>query len=150
MKTKMMLMTLATLVSAQSFGAQLACWNLYAKKGAKPTVTADIVRDDELQNLKINFDDNFSFDTTGMSTSAVASEVTAKASPYLGLNQFVFSSGVRLILPKNLSNDSLASTSIKAGNGDTARQNGVLDVAGGLFPTKGSGDIYTRMHCVSK
>lgn len=152
MKTKIVLVTLLTVVASQSFAAKLACWDLYAKRGDKPTFTADIVRDDELKNFSITPNKQYwSFVTTDLKTSAQGSEVTAKTSPYKGLQEFEVADGIRLLLPTNLSSDSLANTEIKAGNGNTSRQNGVLDISPSRFPgVVMGGHGYLRMHCVSK
>ena len=118
MKTKIVLVTLLTVVASQSFAAKLACWDLYAKRGDKPTFSADIVRDDELKNFSITPNKQYwSFVTTDLNSSAQGSEVTAKTSPYKGLQEFEVADGIRLLLPTNLSSDSLANTEIKAGNG---------------------------------
>ncbi|QDK37102.1 hypothetical protein [Bdellovibrio sp. NC01] len=152
MKTKIALMTLLTVVASQSFAAKLACWDLYAKRGDKPTFTADIVRDDELKSFTIQPNQQYwSFVTTDLNKSAQGSEITAKTSPYKGLQEFEVADGIRLILPTNLNSDVLANTEIKAGNGNTSRQNGVLDISPSRFPgVVMGGHGYLRMHCVSK
>jgi len=100
--------------------------------------------------VTLNIDADHSFDTKGMKDSAVATPVSAKTSPYLGQNQFILGDGIRLILPPNLSPETLPTTSFKGGSGNTDRQNGVLDVVGSRYSNEQCGDGYTRMHCVSK
>lgn len=154
MKTKMMasVIALMTLASAQSFASgKLACWDLYSKKGSKPVLSATILRDDELTDIVINQDGQLStFDTKGLQKSAKGSEITTNRSPYKGAQEFSLADGIRLILPANLSSESLASTTFKAGNTNDSRQNGVIDVVGSRYSSIQGGDGYTRMHCISR
>ncbi|HEX7673680.1 MAG TPA: hypothetical protein VF412_05890 [Bdellovibrio sp.] len=154
MKTRMIasVIGLMTLVGTQSFASgKIACWSLYSKKGSKPILSATIVRDDELADIVINQEGQPStFDTNGLQTSAKGSEITTNRSPYKGAQEFTLANGIRLILPTNLSSESLANTTFKAGNTNDSRQNGVLDVAGPRYSSVQGGDGYTRMHCISR
>lgn len=145
---------LSTTISTESFAATLSCWNLFSKRGAKPTLTATIVRDDELEDIVINQEEDGSeFSTSGLTTSAVGKEITTARSPYQGNQELILSKYIRLILPTDLSSANLAKTSFSAGQLSrnlASRQNGVLDVAGAAYSVSQGGNGYTRMHCISR
>ena len=48
---------LFTILFSSMAGAesQIACWNMHAKKGARPTIKADIGKDNNLENIQIDF-----------------------------------------------------------------------------------------------
>lgn len=152
---KIIIVTITTVLSVSALAEnQLTCWNLYSKKGAKPFLTATIVRDDVLDNIKLNQDPNgLVFDTKGLNSSASGSEIRSSRSPYDGQQEFILADGIRLILPTNLDPEAMADASFKGGNlppNLAARQNGVLDVVGSRYSPSQGGNGYTRMHCVSQ
>lgn len=152
--TKFSLVTLALLLAgSSSFASELACWSLFAKRGDRPNLTAEVVGDNKLENIQILNDTVFGeFDQSDMKSAAAGVLITNNRSFYKGLQEFVLAEGIRVILPPELTPDGLT-TSIRAGGLQEdlmARQNGVIDVAGDRLVNTSGGHVYVRMHCVLK
>lgn len=159
-KTSVLFATALALFALDSSAARLACWDLYSKKGSRPLVTAEIVANDQLTNIKIGTIQTAFGEVVleNPATEAAGKLITTKRSPYFGGQEFDVTGesiglifGVRLILPADLSPEALKETVFEAGNLPpklAARQNGVLDLAGSF--TRSGGSTYNRMHCTSK
>lgn len=169
---KLFCLTLLFIVTAVQAESTLSCWNVYGPKVSPHVMSATIESDNILTNIVFNFsDDSLSpyFISTSTQTSSLSnptleqrpSEISTSRSPYKGHNEYVFVIGkssyrtanfskdveysARIILPKDLSNENLKKTILKAGE----RSNGIVQ----LDPVYGSGQSgqsYLRMFCTSK
>jgi hypothetical protein len=141
---------LAALFSIQVSASELSCWNLYARKGDRPVLTAQVLSNHELNDVKLNVE----FNTKDMENSAVGEKISTKRSPYFGAQEFLFAdSEIRLILPTSLNPAAMTKAVLPGGNlpnNLASRQNGVLDVVGDRYSSEQGGNGYTRMHCVVK
>lgn len=122
----------------------LKCWNTYSKRGAVPTIVADVVSDQELNNFAVNTKpDDF---TSHLKTpeGAVRGElIISNRSPYKNNREFDLA-GARLILPAQLDNANLLRAQ-EGVNGFSPGENGVVI---GSFHGDGAGSHFSvRLRC---
>lgn len=133
--------------SARIANYDLACWNLKSSYGSHPQMIFTATSDSKVTNIKFNRDRFTEYLPAKVNGVFVGKLNDSNHSPYKGTLDYLMP-GMRLILPANLDPKSLETIVIN----DTPRQNAVLTISPEVYDPQGhaSGDIYIRLHCVSK
>lgn len=143
-------LTLAVLLIAnQSMAASLACWNTYGKDKT-PYMTATVSGESTLENLKFNNLPDYAAEQN-MKGPVEGTEIVSNHSPYVGNVSYTLTNGAVLILPGDLSNESLsgaASSSFSKFDGEGSRVNAVI-IGYNTEDGEGGGHYSVRLHCTS-
>lgn len=148
MKTLILATIILGSLSAQAL--EIACWDIYSKKGSRPYIAATVVENNGLADVRLNkrTDDGFDSNLAIPNEPVLqANAITSNRSPYKGNNEYYFENA-RLILPADLSPEALKAK-IAVGIGMGAKENGVL--IGNMADGDGAGSHYSvRLRCFSK
>lgn len=125
----------------------LKCWNAYFLNARAPYMSAVIVEDNVLSNIRFHYKNNDGKFPTAPAGQIEGQLITSNRSPYKGMNDFIITTELhgpdRLILPTDLSNENLQLVSQSHRN----RENGVVI---GTFDGDGSGSHFSvRLVCTS-
>lgn len=137
------LIALVLFAGSTSFAGQLNCWKTNFRDVKKPYMTAEIVADNKLKNIRFLYKNTEEKD---IARTVVGKKIVTKHSPYLGNVRYDI--GSDLILPGDLSNAALIRAEEK-GIGYGKGENGVII---GSFSSggDGAGNHYsTRLSCRS-
>ncbi len=137
-------LSLATL-SSSAQAETLKCWNTFSPRGSAPALVANIVADDELNQLEAPKQGKQSGDEIEVPSGSVRGAlITSNRSPYKGNQEFALTN-VRLILPVRLDAQSLLEAE-KTGIGRSRGENGVMI---GKFKgsTDGGSHFSYRLRC---
>jgi hypothetical protein len=149
---KVLLFTILFTTTASAYAGELACWNTYARRGARPVLTATIVNNNTLSNVKINLSDESraSYQLVESQGKIKGEEITSNRSPYKGNNAFALETDGRLVIPTDLSSENLrVSLSTGISRNATPGENAVI--IGSLADGDGAGSHFSiRMRCRSK
>lgn len=146
------LITLSLVFAAQASSAKtLECYNNYFKKSSKPFITAKIVSNSKISEIKFGYKkymENAGVRAVDYSRVLVGKEITTGHSPYKGNVRYDLPKMGDLILPDDLSSENLKEarkTGIGMGRGENAVY--ITDTVHG----DGAGShISYRLSCVSK
>ncbi len=115
--------TILVVMSAEA--KSLACWNAYSRFGAKPVLTAQILKHDKLQKINVNEMAYKAYSLNpSMNRSVSGKEILNTSNRFNGKREFGLSQGARLILPLQLSKKILDNTLISKNS--SKKSNGVL------------------------
>lgn len=133
---------------------KLRCWDIFAQRGARPAVVADILSNSTIANAVFTFEGRAPAQGLSASgTSAIDAQVYTRR-PYGTVNQYLVRPAHQdpelsfgpLILPLNLSPAGLASAIIPSQN-PSIRRNGVL--MGWSHGGDGGRNWSMHLHCIS-
>lgn len=147
MKTLLFLLVFVFNVSVSS-AATLKCWDVYSPRGAKPTIVARVLSDQELADFEVNtVEENFTSYLKAPVGTVTGALIESNRSPYKGNQEFDLA-GSRLILPIRLDRDSLLEAQ-KTGIGMGAGENGVIIGDVGDDGDGGGSHFSVRLRCRS-